>query len=102
MGDSLRFGGLKLLEHFECFGWRDRVRNVAKVNAAHELFRSHVRQIAPKRLASNLADQVPYCVDNGTGGHVNYTLFGTNPSQLAVTRHAAPKGTKIAFDALKS
>lgn len=88
--DTLLLGGLDLLEQRNGLLWGDGVCDVAEVNAADELLRSHVRDNAPDGLIEGLGPQIPQSVDHGSQGKVDDTLLGSDPAQLAVGYQVTP------------
>ena len=70
---------------------RERVGDVAEVDATHELLGAHVHEQLPQRLALRLGPQVPDRVDQRRGGHVDHALLGAEPAQLRVAGELAPE-----------
>ena len=74
------------LEHLERFVRRERVGDVAEVDARDDLARRHVGEQLPQRLASRLRVQVPDGVDDRGQREVDDALLGPEPAQLRVGR----------------
>ena len=80
---------------------RERVRDVAKVDAADELLGPHVRKQLPERLALAAGVKVPDRVDDSGRGQVDHALLGAEPAKLRVPGHVAPEAAGIGREALE-
>ncbi|MCY1226868.1 hypothetical protein D9M72_391180 [compost metagenome] len=94
-GDALGLADSRIAQQHQRFFGRDAVGDVAKVDAAHQLFRAHVRHQLPHRLAFGLGPQVPHRIDHRTGRQVNRALVGADPAQLAVGGDVPPEAAHV-------
>ena len=76
------------LQELNRFLRRDRVGEVAEVDAADDLLRAHVGHELPQRLALGARPQVPHGVDQRGGGEVDRALLRPDPAQLRVAGDA--------------
>ena len=85
----------------ERFVRRQRVAQVAEVDAGDDLFRRHVGDELPHRLALDLRPEVPGGVDDGRRRKVDRALLRPDPPQLAVAGHLAPEPRHAGGDRLQ-
>ena len=76
----------------------ERVRDVAEVDAAHDLLRREIDEQLPQRLSLDLGPQIPDCVDDRGRGQVDRALLGADPPQLAVGDEATPEPAHVTDD----
>ena len=89
------FGAGESLEQLECFVGRQRVADVAKVDAAHQLSRTHVHQQFPQWLALELRPQVPNGIDDRSGRQVHRALLRADPAQLRIAGDVTVKRAHV-------
>ena len=92
----------RVAEQIERFPGRQRVGDVAEVDARDEFLGREVDEQLPQRLALDLGPQVPDRVDDRGGAEVDDTLLRTEPAQLAVRDEAAPEATHVGDDRLEA
>src|SRR5207244_1685953 len=98
---ALAFGRLKALEDRERFVRRDRVGDVAEVDAADHVRRAHVGEQLPDGLALRLCPEVPYRVHDGGGREMHRALVWADPPQLRIAGDLAPEMPHILRDRLE-
>ena len=77
---------------------RERVRDVAKVDAANEFLRRHVGEELPERFAFGLRVEIPDGVHDGGGGKMDRAFLGTDPAELAVAGDVPPELAEVRGD----
>src|SRR6266545_2050179 len=101
LGHARRFGWGVAAQQIERLGRCQRVGDVAEIDAGNLLFRRHVREQQPERLAGRFGIQIPDSVDHGGGRQVDDALFRANPAQLAIAGDQVPEGAHIGRERLK-
>src|SRR5207244_12312469 len=79
---------------------RERVVDVAEVDARDELLRCHVGEELPERLALELRVEVPDGVDERRRGEVDDALLGAEPAELRVRDQPAPEAAEVRDEVL--
>ena len=92
----------RVAEQVERLLRRERVGDVAEVDARDDLLRGEVDEQLPQRLALDLGPQVPDRVDDRRGGEVHHALLRPEPAQLAVGDEAAPEAAHVADDPVEA
>ncbi len=85
-------------EDFEGFLRGDGVVDVAEVYGFEELGRLHVGEELPEGFVFGAGVEVPDGVDEGPGGEVNHSFFGTEPAELSVVGELAGEGAEVVGD----
>src|SRR5581483_5178772 len=95
--DRLALGLRRLVpaEDLERLVTRERVLDVAEVDAGHQLLRRQVDEELPQRLALELRVQIPHRIDDGRGGEVDDALLRPEPAKLGVGDEPAPQSSAV-------
>jgi len=92
--DAFGLAGAAPAHERKCLGRRDAIREVAKVDGAHEFFGAEVADIALRVALPPLREQIPHALTIGAGRQWIAPLSG--PIQrVAVGGHVAPERTWI-------
>ncbi len=74
---------------------RQRIGDVAEVDAPDEFLRRHIHQQAPQRFALLFRPQIPHRIDHRRGGEVDDAFFWADPAQLRIAGDMPPERTHV-------
>ena len=95
---TLGFRARLPVENLESFVGRQRVDDVAEVDAGDDLTRRHVGEQFPERLVRRPRVQVPHRVDDSRQRQVDDALLRSEPSKLRLVRQHPPETGEVRRD----